>query len=79
MARRRRNRLRHDGDLQVEFHLDGKPGRPFESLFCFNPARRNKRFDRYGLQRSPPELGAPMRTMPSAHVASKRRDVSSVS
>ena len=26
-------RLRHDGDLQVEYHVEGKRGSPFEALF----------------------------------------------
>jgi len=33
MARRLRIVLRDDGDIQVEFHIDGKPGSPFENLF----------------------------------------------
>jgi hypothetical protein len=33
IVRRLRIVLRHDGDIQVEFHIDGKPGSPFECLF----------------------------------------------
>ena len=33
VARRLRIVLRHDGDIQVEFHIEGKPGSPFEALF----------------------------------------------
>lgn len=46
VARRLRVHLRHDGDIQAEFHIEGKPGSPFECLFVLQAGHEEEAIER---------------------------------